>query len=135
MALERISENFLASTPGKQSNAACCCLSESGQPGMSVLATQDAVVKLRWWERVCGRGFLLEELVLQVLQFGCGVLRGGSDAVEWREDGKKFHSKACWPGARISLVQRRKSEGVEIASLWSLGNGVQSSSTHLGAVD
>lgn len=102
---------------------------------MSVLATQDAVVKLRWWERVWGRGFLLEELVLQVLQFGCGVLRGGSDAVEWREDGKKFHSKACWLGARISLVQRRKSEGVEIASLWSLGNGVQSSSTHLGAVD
>lgn len=53
------------------------------------------MVKLRWWERVWGRGFLLEELVLQVLQFGCRMLRGGSDAVEWRKDGKKIHSKAC----------------------------------------
>ena len=53
------------------------------------------MVKLRWWERVWGRGFLLEELVLQVLQFGCRMLRGGSDAVEWRKDGKTIHSKAC----------------------------------------
>lgn len=59
---------------------------------MSVPGTQEAVVKLHWWERVWGRGFLLKELVLQVLKFGCGMLRGGGDAVEWREDGKKFHS-------------------------------------------
>ena len=42
--------------------------------------------------KVLGRGFLLKERVLQVLQFGCGMLRGGGDAVEWGEGGKKFHS-------------------------------------------
>lgn len=119
MALGRF-VNFWHPLLGNRSNAVLLSEWESGQPGMSVLATQDAVVKLRWWERVCGRVSAGGTWVLQVLQFGCGVLRGGSDAVEWREDGKKFHSKACWL-ARISLVQRRKSEGVEIASSWSLG--------------